>query len=77
MPAGAITDSDPSDTLSVVPDTLQQLVSLATLQPLPQWLRALLFAVVGLAALGGGLYGLNRSLLTAVHPDAPRSATSG
>ena len=59
------------DTVAV-PAALQTLVSVVTLQPLPQWLRALLFAAVGLGALGYGLLGLNRSLLTAVHPEATR-----
>ncbi len=52
-----------------VPDALQTLVSFVTLQPLPQWLRAGLFALAGLGGLGFGLYGLNRSLLSAVDPD--------
>jgi uncharacterized cofD-like protein len=59
------------DTVAV-PSLMQQLVSVLTLQPLPQWLRALLFGTVGLAALGYGLLGLNRSLLTAVNPEGTR-----
>jgi uncharacterized cofD-like protein len=59
------------DTVAV-PSLMQQLVSVLTLQPLPQWLRAFLFGSVGLAALGYGLLGLNRSLLTAVNPEGTR-----
>jgi len=52
-----------------VPTNVQPLLSVATLQFLPQTVRAVLFLVIGLGMALGGLYGLNRSLLTAVAPE--------
>ncbi len=54
-------------TLSV-PADWQRHAELLTLQGIPQWLRALLFGLVGLGVLLYGLIGLNRSLLGAVRP---------
>lgn len=55
-----------------VPQTLQDAVNLVTLQSVPQLGRAILFISGGATALVLGLYGLNRSLLTAVDPDGAR-----
>ncbi len=55
-----------------VPEPFQEGVNLATLQGVPQIGRALLFVIGGGVALTLGLYGLNRSLITAVDPDAAR-----
>lgn len=48
---------------------VQTAVSIATLQFLPQAVRAGLFLVAGMAMTLGGLVGLNRSLLNAVAPE--------
>lgn len=48
-----------------VPAGLQAATEVLTLQFLPQWARALLFAGVGAALLGAGMYGLNHSLVGA------------
>ncbi|MCB0215971.1 MAG: YvcK family protein [Chloroflexi bacterium] len=50
----------------------QTWLSLLTMQFLPQWARALLFAAGGVTLIALGLYGLGRSLI-----DAERSARSG
>ena len=55
-----------------VPQTLQDAVNIVTLQSVPQLGRAILFISGGATALVLGLYGLNRSLLTAVDPDGAR-----
>ncbi|MCC7018474.1 MAG: YvcK family protein [Ardenticatenales bacterium] len=54
---------------SALPGDIQPLLYVATLQFLPQAVRAILFLVIGLGMALGGLYGLNRSLLTAVAPE--------
>ena len=51
------------------PGDVQPFLFVATLQFLPQAMRAILFLVIGLGMALGGLYGLNRSLLTAVAPE--------
>lgn len=55
-----------------VPDPLQGLVYAVTLQPIPRGLRALLFMGVGGVLILWAIIRLNRSLLTAVHPEATR-----
>lgn len=55
-----------------VPDVAQELVTVATLQYIPRSLRALLFMVVGGILILWAIIRLNRSLLTAVHPEATR-----
>jgi uncharacterized cofD-like protein len=50
------------------PAALQPALSVATLQWLPSWLRALVLGLAGLGLLVVGLVGLNRSLLSAVSP---------
>lgn len=57
---------------AVAPAHVQPVVIFVTLQWVPQWLRALVFIAAGIALLGWGILGLNRSLLTAVHPEATR-----
>ncbi len=52
----------------IVPPQWQQALSLLTLQEVPRYGRALLFALVGSFLVAGGLIGLNRSLLSAVRP---------
>jgi uncharacterized cofD-like protein len=49
-----------------LPAMLQPAAAVLTLQPVPQLLRAALFGGLGLALIGAGLVGLNRSLLAAV-----------
>ncbi len=64
---------DVYDRVELPPDSPGQAgLSLLTLQFLPQWARALLFALLGLAGIIAGLYGLGTSLI-----DAERSARSG
>lgn len=53
-----------------VPEPLQPVTAVFTLQVLPQPVRALLFGGVGLALTIAGLVGLNRSLIGAVRPNA-------
>lgn len=57
---------------SAAPANVQPVLAVITLQWVPQWLRAALFVVAGIGLLGAGIVGLNRSLLTAVHPEATR-----
>jgi uncharacterized cofD-like protein len=49
-----------------VPANLQAVTTAVTLQFLPQWVRALLLVAAGVFLVGGGLLGLNRSLISAV-----------